>query len=137
MAFRLQLIECCKEFETSPAKAVQFGDAYLCEVPDGQRGKSRVGPCIVVVIQSVKMCKNAYSVYVAPLADNDKDDSFRFQIEEVGPAGVPAQAVIDLSRIEMWDVRKLRIKLGRLELRELWRLDGRLKDMFGAGQWGK
>lgn len=133
MVIRLRLIEQGKELGVRPAGCVQFGEAYLCELPEEQRGKPGVEPKVVVVVQSMELCKNATEVYVAPVAECITESAFSFRIYDSNKAGVPAVARINLEKIEMMGVSKLRVNVGRLGARDLWRLDEGLKDLFGAG----
>lgn len=135
MAIRLTRIEQSTESGMRPSRGVQFGEAYLCELLGGQCEKAGVESRIVVVVQSMELCKNATEVYVAPVMECKKESAFLFKVCDCDKAGVPEGAGIDLGKIEMVDVGELRVKMGRLGARDLWRLDEGLKDIFGAGQW--
>lgn len=133
MAIRLTRIEQSTESGMRPGRGVQFGEAYLCELLGGQCEKAGVESRIVVVVQSMELCKNATEVYVAPVMEGKVENAFSFRIEVFNGDGVPAGAGIDLAGIKMIEVGKLGVRLGRLGARDLWRLDEGLKDIFGAG----
>lgn len=135
MAIRLTRMEQNAKSGVGAARSVQFGEAYLCELPESEIGKAGVGPRIVVVVQSMELCKNAAAVYVAPVAECEAESAFSFRIEAFNGDGIPEGAGIDLTGIGMMGAGKMRVRLGRLGARDLWRLDKRSKEMFGTGGW--